>query len=212
MTALTDFITTLKGWVNREDLSDAVVTSWIRMGEERINDELLYKDMLKRQRAVFTDNCTPLPVDWIKVQYVKYVRTASDNPNLARGRSFGFVSADDYWERVRTSPPSYRSEPVYTIIGNDLFITGDVGVAGVEVEVGVYRKVPPLVDSNWLYEQFPALYTFASLAASAPFLMEDERMATWESKATQLIQLMNEKSRDSQTGASPMRIRRRSFG
>ena len=91
MSALTDFITVLKGWVNRSDISETVVTSWIRMGEERINNELLYKDMLSRERAVFADNCSPLPLDWKKVEYVKYVRNPASNIlQIKRGRPFDY--------------------------------------------------------------------------------------------------------------------------
>lgn len=213
MTALTDFIATIRDWTNRSDLSDALITSWVRMGEERINNELLYKDMLTREEATFLDNASPLPTDWIKVDYVKYVRVANhNNINIRRGRPFDFISKDEYWDRVRGITP-YTAAPCYTIIGNDIFITGDIdGAEGVPIQIGVYRKVPPLNGPNWLYTNHVALYTFATLAASAPYLMEDERMVTWESKATQLIGLMNESSRSGQTGGSPMKMKRRSFG
>jgi hypothetical protein len=214
MSAIADFTEVLKGWVNRKNISDATVVSWVRMAEERINQELRYKDMLTRQEALFVDNCSPLPPDWLSVEFVKYVRVPlSNNINIKRGRPFRFVSKDEYWDRARGDGP-YTAAPVYTIIGNDLFVTGDIdNELGVSIEIGAYRKVPPLGEtSNWLYDNHIGLYTFASLAASAPWLMEDERMATWESKATQLIGLMNESSKTGQTGASPMKMRRRSFG
>lgn len=212
MAAIDDFILTLKGWVNREDVSSSVITSWIRMGEERINNELLYKDMLSRERALFADNCSPLPLDWIAVEYVKYVRnTDSDIQQIRRGRAFDFVSKDEYWSRVGSDQP-YTSTPCYTIIGNDIFVTGDAGDTGVEIEIGVYRKIPPLNGANWLYNNHIALYTFASLAASAPWLMEDERMALWETKAQSLIMSMNERHLKDKTGGSPMKMKRRSFG
>lgn len=212
MTALTDFIATLKGWVNRDDLADPVITSWVRMGEERINNELLYKDMLKREQALFVDNCSPLPLDWKKVEYVKYVRDPnSDILQIKRGRAFDFVSKDEYWERVDGSGP-YTAKPCYTIIGNDVFITGDVGTEGVQIEIGVYRKVPPLDSANWLYNNHIGLYTFASLAASAPWLMEDERMSLWETKAQSFIMQMNEQHLSDKTGGSPMKMKRKSFG
>lgn len=212
MSALTDHIENLKGWINRTDIADSVITSWIRMGEERINNELLYKDMLSRERAIFADNCSPLPLDWKKVEYVKYVRDPnSDVQQIKRGRSFSFVSKDEFWERNDKDGP-YTAAPCYTIIGNDLFVTGDIGDTGVQIEIGVYRKVPPLNEANWLYNGFIGLYTYASLAASAPYLVEDERMATWEAKAQSLIQAMNEVHAVDKTGGSPMKMRRKSFG
>jgi hypothetical protein len=212
MSALTDFVTTLKGWVNRTDLADAVVVSWIRMGEERINNELLYKDMLTRERATFLDNCSPLPPDWKKVEYVKYVRDPnSTNTKIKYGRGFDFVSKDEYWRRLGGEGP-YTGAPCYTIIGNDLFVTGDVDSDGVDIEIGVYRKVPPLDGANWLYNNHIGLYTFASLAASAPWLMEDERMGIWESKAQAFIMQMNETHLTDKTGGSPMKMKRKSFG
>lgn len=213
MTALSDFVDVLKGWVNRSDVTDAVVTSWIRMGEERINNELMYKDMLSRERAVFADNSSPLPLDWKKIEYVKYVRDPSSSDMMVRrGRSFSFVSKDEYWRRNDGGGP-YSASPCYTIIGNDIFVTGDIGGDGVEVEIGVYRKIPPLGDTaNWLYNNHIALYTFASLAASAPYLIEDERMALWETKAQSLIMQMNEVHLSDKTGGSPMKMKRKSFG
>src|SRR5690606_8198751 len=46
-----------------------------------------------------------------------------------------------------------------------------------------YLRVPTLTGAaptNWLLTSHPDIYRLAALAESAPYLKEDERLATWE--------------------------------
>ncbi|MAJ12996.1 MAG: hypothetical protein CMD09_03200 [Flavobacteriales bacterium] len=77
-------------------------------------------------------------------------------------------------------------------------------------ELLYYSKIPILSDSNtsnWLLEDHPDLYLYASLQASAPYLMQDERITLWNElylSATQNLIASSETARSS--GSLRMRV------
>ena len=47
MTDFSDFKTQILEWINREDFPDVLVTSFIRMAEQKLNAELRHNRMIK---------------------------------------------------------------------------------------------------------------------------------------------------------------------
>ena len=83
------------------------------------------------------------------------------------------------------------------------------------VELSYYGMVPPLATAETptpLFMRAPKLYTYAMLAQSAPFLVEDSRAQVWDANVTNLIQRMNEASLSSRMASSPITMQVRGFG
>jgi len=84
-----------------------------------------------------------------------------------------------------------------------------------EVELTYYAKVPPLAEAaeaTALYVRAPKLYTYATLAHSAPYLVEDQRITLWDGTATAQIKAMNEAAMTGHVVSSPIVMQVRSFG
>lgn len=217
MTALSDYCTLIRSWTDIEDLSDAVITQWVRDAEERINNELRVTEMVAREYATLDDNCIALPADWNEFLYVR----------VKGGRPFDFISNHDYWElqdlpQVSPQPgqPSGEVYPwagkkqLYTLIGNTLFVWPPVDPeAHVNVEIAYFRKLAPLdFSADPVFVTYPTIYRNCTLAAGAPYLVEDERLQTWATLATAAIEKANVAAKKARFSGSPIAPRIRGFG
>ncbi len=120
----------------------------------------------------------------------------------------------------RSGPTLPLARNVYTFIGQTLFVHPTVlepsaDVDPTEIEMSYYAMVPPLMeatDPTALFRRAPKLYTYAALAQSAPYLVEDNRAEVWDSNVTALITKMNDGSRIGVIASSPITMQVRSFG
>ncbi len=103
---VTDFLGLLKQWVDDEDLSDELLLSWVAMAEERFNNELRSRDMVRSVAVMLADQCIPLPDDFLEIVSVRY----SNN-----GLPLRYISPDEYW-RIRSASEFYLSGPQTTAI------------------------------------------------------------------------------------------------
>src|SRR4051812_2954165 len=103
---VTSFMSTLKGWVDDEDLTDELLLSWIAMAEERFNNELRIGEMVQTRSIMLGDQCVLVPDDFLEIITVRYTGS---------GLPLRYVSADEYW-RLRSSAEFYLSGPQTTEI------------------------------------------------------------------------------------------------
>lgn len=215
MTALTDFIGIIKGYIDDTNPSDALVTAWVRVAEQRFNDELRVDEMIVRTYATFDDNCCVLPNDWLKTLYVK--------PKGAR-RTLTYVSNKDYFDidpaptlvqPDPTSPPMWPAHRggYYTNIGRTMFVWPPIHPdAATKIELAYYAKVPPLSETNAVFDRFPGLYINATLAAATTYLIEDDRLQVFAALATAQIKTANDQATAARFSGSPITPAIRSFG
>lgn len=220
MSFLTDYIDKLRNWIDDEDISDSVITDWIRDGEERINNELRTDIQIERTEATLNDDCVVLPPDWLEHVYVRMVN----------GRPFDFITPHDYWE-MKYGPPSGSLVPqpdpyggavypapgrkqLYTTIGRTLFVYPPINPdLLVKVELAYYRSLVPLGDNkDAVFDRYPTIYRHAALTAGAPYLIEDERINVWGALATAAIQKANDAHVKGRWSGSPLPQLIRSFG
>lgn len=215
-TSLSDFTVSVRQWINIKNtnrLPDSQIIEWIRMAEERINNELRCRDMVSIERSTFFYPNSILPPRFLQLEYIK----------PQGGYPYKFVNQDEYNDKAAN--PTWYCDKYYTIIGSEVFIfpapDPDNGLA---MEVAVLMPVPPLADdsvdvngntiagTNWLNDNYPMLYKFAALSYSSPFLVEDDRYITWQAEATRMIGLMNQQYKISKLGNGPLKSKIRGFG
>lgn len=207
ITTRAQFRDSIRSWVNFA-FDDTLVNSWIDMAIERINNELRHKDMIERDVGLMTDEAVYLPADWLELVYVRFV---GEEP--AR-----FVTNDEFWLNIVPERTNFHLKRAYTIVGNAIHINPLPDPAiGKPVEISYYKELPPYSETdtegeNLFYEKYPRLITFATLSMSAPYLVEDERVGTWEQQAKSLIDSMTAATRIARFSGSPLNIRIRSFG
>jgi hypothetical protein len=204
-------------FLNREDLGPQV-PAFVRLAEARFNRELRVREQVRR---VYTETggeeIFTLPVDFVEA---KSLRITAPH-HLAGQLDYAAPDMAADLDAGRGSDPMHGCRPErrtrsYGIVGQTLDLSPRPTVP-VTVELIYYRAVPPLDvatpgASTWLLTKAPDLYLYASLMASAPFLVEDERLATWAGLASDALASLNTEAERVKTAGSRLNARRRTFG
>jgi len=195
-------------WLNREDLATRI-PSFIKLAEARFNRDLRVRQMIKRAVAETDsgENYVTLPGDWLEARSIK-AAVAGQLVAL----QYLTIEGTDRLQRERAfevGQPAY-----FNITGNRLEIIPRPP-DGTQVEMIYYGKIPALSDestSNWLLDLWPDMYLYGTLAHSAPYLKDDDRIETWASlydRGLSEIRLADERAQHS---SFSLRMRAKSIG
>lgn len=154
-------------WLMRDDLTEHIPL-FIELAESRSNRRLRVREM--ESSTTLTpdgDNVCTLPTDYIEAVRVR----AAVNPVTVLEPITLDFAQDNY---------STAGFPFfYTIQGNELTAYPPNSA---NIYLDYYAAIPALSDSNtsnWLLSKAPEIYLYGSLLESAPFMEDDERLATW---------------------------------
>jgi len=195
-------------WLMREDLVDQIPT-FIQLGEAEINRVLRTKEMMQRSTSVITSQYILLPEGWLKAKNIQrsdgYPLEYLTPPELDKYR----------WELSHGRAAPEQGPVYYSLVGDTMELApAPTADEPTTVEMLYYKKVPSLSSSspsNWLILTYPDIYLYATLIASAPFLMEDDRIATWQGLFEKAVQQANAAAEQARMSGAPMSRRIRTF-
>jgi hypothetical protein len=184
----TDFCGQIADWANREDWTQNLVTSFVRMAEQKFNAELRVDRMINFVTNVVTQRCAALPDDWLLADLVQI-----QNANGANGfLPIRYKSRDEFFNLTDNWAYGY-----YTIEGRTMYFGGTPdAIEGVTYTMNYYGEVPvfsdtPLVPS-WIYTKYPALYLKAALIHSNLYAVgEEQKAALMKSQVEDEIEKLN---------------------
>jgi hypothetical protein len=208
VTDFSDLKTSIAEWANRQDWTDALVTSFVRMAEQKFNAELRVNRMILFSENVVTKRCSSLPDDWLAMDLVKI-----ENPAGADGfLPLRYIARDEFFNL-----PDKWAYKYYTIEGRTIFFGGAPDdTEGVEYRIAYYGEVPVLSDDqqSWLYTKYPTLYLHGSLMhADLHAVGEEQAAANMKALTEDAITKLNALDlRAKASGSRVTRSRRRSFG
>jgi hypothetical protein len=208
MTDFSDFKLQIAEWANREDWTDALVTSFVRMAEEKLNQELRVGQMIRSAANVVTCRCSELPGDWLAMDLVR-VENASGADGFLPAR---YKARDEFFNQRDRSTWMY-----YTIVGTTLHLGGTPEpVDGTQYQISYYGEVPVLSDSqqSWVYTKYPSLYLDAALMHAALHAVgEEQSAANFKQLTEDKIQKLNAAHMGAKASGSRVTMpRHRSFG
>lgn len=181
MTDLSSFIQTIRGFTGIFDIgvhSDALVTSWVRMGEERVSRQLRIADQITISAPLnYTANVAiDVPEDWVQNDFVRVVG----------GKELQFEQRGAFYSRANTNG-------YYTSSGRKLIIGGPAGVAG-QIELHYFAVVPELdaEDSSWLANDQSQLLVSATLIPAFMRMQEPDQSMAYETYVGSAIVALNE--------------------
>ena len=208
MSDFSDLKAQIADWANRQDWSDAVVTSFVRMAESKFNQELRVAQMIQSVDGLIASRCAQLPDDWLAMDLV---RVANENG------ADGFLTArykarDEFFNQRDTY--TWMS---YTLVGTQIYFGGTPDpVDGTEYKLAYYGEVPVLSDTqtSWVYTKYPALYLSATLMfAALRAVGEEQSAANFKGAAEDMIQKLNAAHLGAKASGSRVTMpRHRSFG
>jgi hypothetical protein len=96
----------------------------------------------------------------------------------------------------------------YSIAGNRLWLLTNLD--GSKFTLHYFADIEPLSDSNtsnWLLEDAPDIYLYASLLEAEPFIKNDERIAVWSQALETAIKDLHDNDRNGQYSGSTLSMR-----
>ena len=208
MTDFSDLKTTIAEWANRQDWADALVTSFVRMAEQKFNAELRVDRMICNAQNTVTQRCATLPDNWLAMDLVQI-----ENTNVPSGFApIRYLARDEFFNL-----PDKYTVRYYTIEGRSIFFGGTPDdVEGREFTIAYFGEVPVLSDTqqSWLYTKYPSLYLHAALMhADLHAVGEEQNAGNMKQLTEDEIQKLNALYlRSKASGSRVPRTRSRSFG
>lgn len=164
---------TIASYLARTDLTDQI-PEFIRLAQDRLSRDLRIRQTLKVATTTTTagDATVELPADFVAM---KDLHISSTNPI----QTVTFQSTSNFFRNTRalvSGPPTF-----YTLLGSE-FQFAPIPDTDYTLKMVYYYKPDYLSDtvsSNLWLATTPDLLLYASLGEAEPFLMNDERIATW---------------------------------
>lgn len=203
MSALTDHCTVVRQWMNwgAEEYTDALITTFTRMGEEKINEKLRIADMVVTSAPLtIVAGTATFPDDWLESDFVRIIG----------GGPLSYKSRADFY--TPNAEGIYENSGKFTTIGRDIFVASDV-VTDTQLEVSYFATVPPLDNATWLSLKYPSLNLMATLMFAGMYYIEDERTAAWATFVDNKVNELNGAYKMAQPSGARLNAKsKRSFG
>ena len=198
-----DFATlqaTVASYLARGDLTDQI-PEFIRLAQDRLSRDLYIRQTLKVATTKTTagDSTVELPSDFVAM---KDIHISSTNPI----QTVTFQSTSNFFRNTRvlvSGPPTF-----YTLLGSE-FQFAPVPDTDYTLKMVYYHKPPYLSDtvsSNLWLATTPDLLLYAALGEAEPFLMNDERIATWASLYDRGVNSLQKSDDEADFPAHPLSI------
>ena len=184
--SFTNLRATIGDFLNRSDLATdqadgtTVVEKFIAFAEAEFNRRLRVRGMVNRTSLSvtnqFTNLSSNLDADFLDIRNISLEPT-SGGPIVLEYKSPQAMDEFRYARGGASGRPI-----VYSMLGYSLEL-GPVPDGTYTVEISWYKKIAALSDSNasnFILASHPDLYVYSRLVHSAPYLMDDPRLATWK--------------------------------
>ena len=156
--------------LDRDDLSDDVDT-FIDLCETRLKRDVRIREMVEREAITVNARQVALPTGFLEMVNLRLLTTPVT-----------VLQEVNLHEMTRIRSESTGKPKYFACYGQEIEFdqSPDSSYSG---EIIYYKSEDPLSGStatNAILEKAPDLYLYGSLLAAAPFLMNDERLPTWE--------------------------------
>lgn len=197
ITTYSELKTALADWLNRDDLSDAALSDFVQIAENRIFHVLRIPPMEKYANLT-TDSQgrVTLPGDYLEAKDVLFNDVPLDR-----------ITVNDYYSRLPSAgtPTSFTRETIYL----RFWPNPGAGVAGAKM---VYYAQPTALSdanpTNPVFSMAPELYLYGALVASAAYLGSPvEKIQVWSESFNDAMQRLVDHARLSEVSGSTVTIK-----
>ena len=182
-------------YMHRIDLA-ADIPGFIELARQRINRDLRVREMIKQATVTPTTNPFPVESDFLEMRDIFYT-TANGGFRLAL-QLVGRRQLDMRKDNSDQAQPGF-----YSIDGLNLETApGGIGIEFTEI---YYAKEAELVndtDTNLTLDSYTPIWLYASLIEGHTFAQDLDLMSDAMQKYTGEVQQANDKSAESESGAS----------
>lgn len=202
--------TSVASWLNRQDLT-AVIPDFITMAEAQFNRELrvIQMEALSVGSSLASAagfGTVGFPTDWLET---RTLRLASPTAGQQILEYVGEEELDQLQAEGLTNTTRY-----YTMINGEFQLL-PAPAAAVTYNLRYYAKIPALSASNatnWLLTKSPDVYLYSACLQAAPYLKNDERVATWGAIRAKIITDIQYESERAKRATTRLRTVQSTYG
>jgi hypothetical protein len=190
--------TNIADYLARGDLNDKI-PMFVALAEKRLNRDLRLRQTLQQSTYTLDSGFqVPTPSDFLEMKDIHI----DANPIV----NLNFKTVSQFY---RLDNVSGSGNPInYTLVSNNFVLAPRP--TGSSVINMTYYKIPKILSdtnaSNEYLDVCPDLLLYASLVESAPFLMNDERLTTWEALYTRGLTSITKSDEQSEFPAQPLAV------
>ena len=190
--------TNIADYLARSDLTDKI-PMFVSLAEKRLNRDLRLRQTLQQSTYALTSGFkVPTPTDFLEMKDIHI----DANPVV----NLNFKTVSQFY---RLGNSSSTGQPINYTLVSDNFVLAPRPVSGATINM-TYYKIPKVLSdtnpSNEYLEVCPDLLLYASLVESAPFLMDDARLQTWEALYTRGLTSITKSDEQSEFPAQPLAV------
>ncbi len=178
--------------LNRQDLAISI-PNFVLLAGARIQRDMVrlkHPMAIKHATAVATETLFPLPPDYLGMQLLQDTDTTTPlvyiTPDQAKEVTSGGwpLTGGPFPVVPPWTPAVWPQGWYYTIIGDHIrvFLPVPTTDNSVQLDLYYYAMLPALTadnTTNWVLTRYPDLYLYGALLHTAPYLKNDDRLATW---------------------------------
>jgi len=168
----------------------------IETAEHELNRTLKIEDRTQLSTAQAADNLVTLPTDYREMRVLS-------NPHC---REMKYYIPAKFFVMRNSGEVNYEA---YTITNRTILLLGAMTVTSpLTLTMLYYMNIPKFkaLNSSWLADYYLDVYAYCVLKHSAPFLREDERLATWISLFNEAFATAMSENDDRKFAGSPLKI------
>ena len=190
--------TNIADYLARNDLNDKI-PMFVALAEKRLNRDLRLRQTLQQSTYTLDSGFqVPTPSDFLEMKDIHI----DANPIV----NLNFKTVSQFY---RLDNVSGSGNPInYTLVSNN-FVLAPRPTGSSTINM-TYYKIPKVLSdtnaSNEYLDVCPDLLLYASLVESAPFLMNDERLTTWEALYTRGLTSITKSDEQSEFPAQPLAV------
>ena len=190
--------TNIADYLARQDLADKI-PMFVSLAEKRLNRDLRLRQTLQQSTYSMDSGFkVPTPADFLELQDIHL----DGNPII----NLTFQSVSQFYRGANNQ----QGQPLnYTLVADNFILSPQP--TGSTVCNMTYFKIPKVLSntnpSNEYLDVCPDLLLYASLGESAPFLMNDERLGTWDSLYQTGLASITKSNQDSIFPAQPLAVK-----
>lgn len=199
ITNYTDLKATIASYLARSDLT-AQIPDFIQLAETRLRRELRIRQMLKvvTTNTVAGDSTVELPSDYLQMRDI--------HMNTNPAQTLAYQSPSNFYRNTNSSITGVPLQ--YTVLAQE-FQFAPIPDSNYTLQM-IYYATPPYLTtsntSNVFLANCPDLLLYGALGEAEPYLMNDQRLATWASMYDRGLSALTVSDDQGEYGGSPISI------
>jgi hypothetical protein len=177
--------------VSTSSISTNILDLIVSMGEQRVYRDVRSSLQDASLAVTVTSNTAGLPADCVELK----------NVHFANNRSLKYAPYEDLEQRIQLQTSIFggavtgQIDTVWYSLEGDNIIFWPTVTDGSVVNGRYVKRFPDIatndITGNTFFARFPDLWLYASLAESAPYIGERDRLPIWEAKYAQVRDAAN---------------------